>query len=241
MSQTAGRLVGAAGRTEGWPGAGVRAGTTVFRVDDRVTSDRAGGAPGQSRGGDAGDRGFVALDRDGTLIVERHYLSDPTGVELIAGAAEGLRRLDELGLRMVVITNQSGIARRYFDEGTVFRIHQRLRELLEAEGVRLGEIYVCPHVPADGCRCRKPEAGLLERAAWDLGCDPWTAFVIGDKASDVELGQRVGATTFLVRTGYGAGFAADPAVTPDYVVDDVGAAAQVIEGLLVKRRKTGAP
>jgi len=203
-----------------------------------MTMERAGGASGQSRG-DAGAGGFVVLDRDGTLIVERHYLSDPAQVELIAGAAEGLRRLDELGLHMVVITNQSGIARRYFDEATVSRINERLRRLLEVEGVRLGGIYVCPHLPADGCRCRKPEAELLERAARDLGCAAETAFVIGDKSSDVQLGQRVGATTFLVRTGYGAKFVADPDVTPDYVVNDLRAAAQVIERLLVERRKTG--
>ena len=202
-----------------------------------MTMDGAGGASGQSRGSDAGAGGFVVLDRDGTLIVEQHYLSDPAQVELIAGAAEGLRRLDELGLHMVVITNQSGIARRYFDEATVLLINERLRQLLEVEGVRLGGIYVCPHLPDDGCRCRKPEAELLERAARDLGCAAETAFVIGDKSSDVQLGQRVGATTFLVRTGYGANFIADSGVTPDYVVNDLRAAAQVIERLLVERRR----
>lgn len=204
-------------------------------ADGRITPVKVG-VPRQSRGSEL-DR-FVALDRDGTLIVERHYLSDPAEVELIVGAAEGLRRLGDLGLRMIVITNQSGIARRYVDEGTVIRIHERLRELLASEGVHLGEIYVCPHVPSDGCRCRKPETGLLERAAKDLGCHPRTAFVIGDKASDVELGRRVGATTFLVRTGYGARLVATPDIAPDYVVDDVGRAAQVIEGLLINGRPT---
>jgi D-glycero-D-manno-heptose 1,7-bisphosphate phosphatase len=194
------------------------------------------GALRQSPGSDVD--GFVALDRDGTLIVERHYLSDPAAVELIVGAAEGLRRLGDLGLRMVVITNQSGIARGYVDEGTMMRIHERLRQLLASEGVCLGEIYVCPHAPSDGCRCRKPETGLLERAARDLGYHPRTAFVIGDKTSDVELGRRVGATTFLVRTGYGARFAATADVAPDYVVNDVEGAARVIEGLLVSRRRT---
>jgi len=187
------------------------------------------------------ERGFVALDRDGTIIVERHYLADPARVELLPGAAEGLRRLIEMGLRLVMITNQSGIGRGYFDEATVERIHGRLRALLEAEGVRLGAVYVCPHVPGDGCQCRKPEVGLLERAARELGCDPGAAFVIGDKPCDVGLGQRVGATTFLVRTGYGSEFAAAADMTHDYIVDDVAAAAQVIGRLLVKRGTEAAP
>ena len=160
-----------------------------------MTGNRPGGTVGQPHEGNAGEGRFVVLDRDGTLIVERHYLSQPGQVELIPGAADGLRRLCRMGLRLVVITNQSGIARGYFDEAAVFRIHRRLRDLLQAEGVGLGEIYVCPHVPEDGCRCRKPEAELLERAARDIGCDPRAAFVIGDKACDVELGRRVGATT----------------------------------------------
>ena len=209
----------------------------VSRVDGRRASDRSGGTARRLPEGTSAERRFVVLDRDGTLIVEQHYLSHPGQVELIPGAAGGLRRLSQLGLGLVVITNQSGIARGYFDEAALFRIHRRLRELLEAEGVWLTGIYVCPHVPEDGCRCRKPEAELLQRAARDIGCDPRAAFVIGDKACDVELGRRVGATTFLVRTGHGAGFAGDTAVTPDYVVDDVKEAAQMIERLLVRQGK----
>jgi D-glycero-D-manno-heptose 1,7-bisphosphate phosphatase len=214
------------------PGAGRSA--KEPRAEGRLIPDTEGGALRHSW---RDDYGFVVLDRDGTLIVERHYLSDPTEVELIGGAAEGLRRLGDMGVPIVVITNQSGIARGYVDGGAVARIHERLRELLTAEGVHLGGVYVCPHVASDRCRCRKPEVELLERAARDLGCDPRTAFVVGDKASDVELGRRVGATTFLVRTGYGVRFVATPDLAPDYVVDDVGRAAQVIEGLLAKRRR----
>ena len=92
---------------------------------------------------------FVILDRDGTIIVERCYLSDPAQVELIPGAGAALRQLSEIGLGLVVITNQSGIGRGYFDRSRLDLIHRRLCELLEAEGVRLDGIYTCPHVPED--------------------------------------------------------------------------------------------
>ncbi len=177
-------------------------------------------------------RRFVVLDRDGTIIVERQYLSDPRQVELIPGAASGLRQLNEMGLGLVVITNQSAVGRGFFDTARLDLIHQRLRELLEAAGVPLDGIYVCLHRPEDDCLCRKPRPGLLESAAQELDFDPQSCFVIGDKVCDIELGQRVGATTFLVRTGYGAQVAAENTVTADYVVDDVWDAAQVIERLL---------
>lgn len=177
-------------------------------------------------------RRVVVLDRDGTLIVERHYLSDPEQVELIPGAAGGLRQLQERGLILVVITNQSGVGRGFFDRARLDLIHRRLEELLGAEEVHLDGIYVCPHTPEEDCRCRKPRIGLLERAASELGFDPRASFVIGDKVCDIELGRRVGAVTFLVRTGYGAEVSGKPTVTPDYVVDDVWGAAQVIRRLL---------
>ena len=177
-------------------------------------------------------RHFVVLDRDGTVIVERHYLSDPDDVELLPGAAEGLRQLREMGLGLVVITNQSAIGRGFFDEGRLEQVHQRLRELLAAECVQLDGIYFCPHLPDDNCGCRKPRTGLIECAATELGFDPRAAFVIGDKPCDVELGQRVGATTFLVRTGYGAQVEAEGVVVADYVVDGLDEVAQVIQDML---------
>lgn len=177
-------------------------------------------------------RRFVVLDRDGTINVECEYLSDPDQVELLPRAANGLRQLSERGLGLIVITNQSAVSRRFFDKARLDLIHRRLRELLEAEGVHLDGIYICPHTPEDDCPCRKPKPGLLELAAKELGFDPQACFVIGDKACDIELGQRVGATTFLVRTGYGAQVAAGNSVIPDYVVDNVWDAAQVIKRLL---------
>jgi D-glycero-D-manno-heptose 1,7-bisphosphate phosphatase len=177
-------------------------------------------------------RRFVVLDRDGTVIVERHYLSDPGQVELLSGAGSGLRRLAELGLGLVLVTNQSAIGRGFFDQPRLKLVHSRLRELLEAERVRLDGIYFCPHTPADECACRKPRPGMIETAAEELDFDLRRCFVVGDNECDVALGRHVGATTILVRTGYGAQVAAEGKVDPDYVVDDLDEAALVIERLV---------
>ena len=181
---------------------------------------------------------FVALDRDGTIIKECHYLSDPDLVELLPGAANGLRLLRELSLGLVVVTNQSPIGRGFFDEARLLEIHQRLVELLAAEGVELDGIYLSPHTPDDECSCRKPRPGMLQLAAQELNFELSDCFVIGDKVCDIELGQRVGATTFLVRTGYGGQVAAESIIKPDYVVEDVWEATQVIIGLLSMEERT---
>jgi histidinol-phosphate phosphatase family protein len=177
-------------------------------------------------------RPFVIFDRDGTLIVERHYLSNPDQVELLPGVAEGLRRLRDLGLGLLVATNQSALGRGFFDRDRLDQIHRRMEELLAAEGVRLDGVYVCPHTPDDDCPCRKPRPGLVEQAARELGFDPKQCFVVGDKECDIELGRRTGATTLLVRTGYGAELAQAGTCPSDYVVADAAEAARIIERLL---------
>jgi len=177
-------------------------------------------------------RRYVVLDRDGTIIVERHYLSDPQQIKLIPGATVGLREMMGMGLGLVVITNQSAIGRGFFDRMRLDLIHRHLREMLAHEGVQLTAIYFCPHVPEDNCPCRKPRLGLLEQAARELTFDPRISFVIGDKPCDIELGRGVGATTFLVRTGYGTQVDAEGVTTPDYIVDGLGDAARVIQHLL---------
>ena len=176
----------------------------------------------------ANGRRYVLLDRDGTLNVERNYLSDPAGLELMPGVGQALVALQKIGLGLVVITNQPGVGRGYLDVAQLDRIHVRLRELLSAEGVVLDGIYYCPHTPQDGCACRKPSTGLIENAAADLGFDPRRSFVVGDKSCDIELGARLGATTILVRTGYGA----QQEAQADHVVDDLRAAAEVIMRVL---------
>jgi D-glycero-D-manno-heptose 1,7-bisphosphate phosphatase len=176
------------------------------------------------------ERRYALLDRDGTIIVDRHYLSDPAQVELLPGAAEGLRRLQDLGFGLVVVTNQSGIGRGYFDEAQLTRIHERMAALLAAEQVRLDGIYVCPHRPEAQCSCRKPEPGLVFSAAVELNFEPSESLVIGDKSSDIVLGQRIGATTILVRTGYGTQTAAAATCQPDYIVDGLNEASHLMKG-----------
>lgn len=177
-------------------------------------------------------RRFVLLDRDGTIIVEKNYLSNPDHVELIPGAVKALKEFKKLGLGLVIITNQSGIGRKYFDLDALSKIHRKLTDLLFKGGVVLDDIYFCPHIPEDNCNCRKPKLGLIKKAAKEHNFDPKKCFVIGDKAIDVKLGQKMGATTFLVRTGYGAEIEKENLVKPDFIVDDLFQTAITIEEIL---------
>jgi histidinol-phosphate phosphatase family protein len=185
----------------------------------------------ESSGQDTG-RPVVVLDRDGTIIEEREYLADPKQVQLIPGVGAALRELKQIGFGLVVLTNQSGIGRGFFDEAQLKRIHKRLEHLLEAEGVYLDGLYFCPHKPDDDCFCRKPKLGLIQKASEELGFSPEASIVIGDKACDIDMGRMAGAMTFLVRTGYGAQVAAEENVTADFIVDDLPAATQAIRRLI---------
>jgi D-glycero-D-manno-heptose 1,7-bisphosphate phosphatase len=150
----------------------------------------------------------VFLDRDGTVNEEVGYLSDLKQLNVIPGAGAAIRRLNEAGFKVVLVTNQSGVARGYFPESFVLDTHALLEQKLRNEGARLDGIYYCPHHPTAGnsrytteCDCRKPGTGMIYRAARDLDIDVKKSYVVGDKWSDVELGQRAGAHTILVRSG----------------------------------------
>jgi D-glycero-D-manno-heptose 1,7-bisphosphate phosphatase len=171
---------------------------------------------------------FVILDRDGTINAEGEYVSSPEQVELLPGATAGLRAMRALGLGLIVVTNQSAVGRGYFDLARLEEIHRHLRKLLALDGVELDGIYICPHTPADGCDCRKPRPGLLQRAAAERGFAPADCFVIGDRPCDIDLGRAVGATTILVRTGYGAEHEAAQTAAADFVADDLCQAAEWI-------------
>lgn len=179
-------------------------------------------------------RRFIVLDRDGTIIEEREYLSDPDQVTLIPGAAAALRQFQQMGFGLAVITNQSGVGRGYFDLEQVKLVHERLERLLASEGVRLDGFYVCPHTPDDACACRKPSTGLMQQASSELGFSLQESIVIGDKACDIDMGRMAGATTFLVRTGYGAQY--ENSVAASFVVDDLAAATELIRRLARKER-----
>jgi D-glycero-D-manno-heptose 1,7-bisphosphate phosphatase len=137
-----------------------------------------------------------------------------------------------MGFGLVVITNQSGVGRGFFSWVQLEAVHLRLRELLEGEGIHLDGLYVCPHNPDDHCDCRKPKLGLLQKAADDLRFNMANSIVIGDKASDIEMGRLIGALTFRVRTGYGAQIAAGQTVVPAFIVDDLAAAVESIRRLM---------
>jgi D-glycero-D-manno-heptose 1,7-bisphosphate phosphatase len=149
----------------------------------------------------AAPKRLALIDRDGTIIVDKVYLRDPDGIEFAPGAIEGLRLLRDAGFALVLITNQSGIARGYFDAATLGRIHDRLQSMLAAEGLRLDAIYFCPHGPDDGCDCRKPAPGMVTKAMHDLGFRPEKAVVVGD--SDADMGAAAAAGVKGVRVAAG--------------------------------------
>lgn len=151
-------------------------------------------------------RPAVFFDRDGTLIVDADYLSDPEGVVLIPGAPESIRAARQAGWLAVVVTNQSGIGRGLYSEADYRAVDRRFQALLSAEGATVDAVLHCPHHPAftGACACRKPAPGMLLEAARRLGIDLGRSLMVGDKRSDLEAGAAVGAAPILVRTGYGA-------------------------------------
>ncbi|MFA5072411.1 MAG: HAD family hydrolase [Nitrospirota bacterium] len=151
----------------------------------------------------------VFLDRDGTVNKEVGYLTDLQDLALIPGAGTAIRKLNQAGFLVVLVTNQSGVARGYFTEDFVQNTHERLVQMLREEGAWLDGIYYCPHHPSAGnapyvtvCECRKPATGLIDCAVHDLNIDKTRSYMVGDKWIDVELGQRAGIRTVLVSTGF---------------------------------------
>lgn len=183
----------------------------------------------------------VFLDRDGTLNHDPGYISKPESFVLLPGAIEALRLLNRAGYLVVVVTNQSGIARGYFTEEGLLAIHQKLRREVGAGGAQVDAIYHCPHHPTAGdgpltraCFCRKPAPGMIYRAALDLEIDVGRSFMVGDGTGDVEAGRRAGCRTVLVLTGRGCetsrAIARDGGVSPDRTVEALLDAAQLIAG-----------
>jgi D-glycero-D-manno-heptose 1,7-bisphosphate phosphatase len=166
----------------------------------------------------------IILDRDGTIVVDRHYLSDPEELEFEQEAAIGLRKMRDLGFRLVIITNQSGIARGFFSLSRLDEIHAKLKQMLSSIGIALAGIYFCPHAPDDACDCRKPQLRLMRQASEDLGFDMSQAIVIGDKESDVEFGRLAGAVTMLIAKPAGT----VSTTAADYIVANLNEAADIL-------------
>jgi D-glycero-D-manno-heptose 1,7-bisphosphate phosphatase len=183
----------------------------------------------------------VFLDRDGTINQEVGYLKSLDMLKVIPGAGAAIKRLNDAGFKVVIITNQSGVARGYFPESLVHEAHALLTAMLGKDGATIDGIYYCPHHPTAGnskhtvrCDCRKPATGLMDRAARDLNIDLKKSFMVGDKWSDVELGHRAGARSILVRSGFAPDDAGNKRSShiedPDFTAHDLAEAADWIIG-----------
>ncbi len=206
---------------------------------DDVTPDRVAAAARELLEPPAAAPGAepaVFLDRDGTLIEEVEFLSRPEQVRLIPGAARAVSALNRAGYRVVLVTNQSGVARGLFTLDDLERIHQRLRELLAGEGARLDAIYVCPHHPREGtapeftrpCGCRKPAPGMFRDAVAKLKLDPAASVWVGDRWRDLAAAEAMGGRSVLVMTGYGPDEAPKPECRPTLVAPDLRRAGEWI-------------
>jgi D-glycero-D-manno-heptose 1,7-bisphosphate phosphatase len=177
----------------------------------------------------------VFLDRDGTINEEMGYINHPNRFRLLPGVADAIRRLNEAGVLVVVVTNQSGVARGYFHESLVTTIHQKLEELIAQKGAHIDRIYYCPHHPSAGppeyrkeCSCRKPAPGMIEQAVADLPIDLTRSYCVGDRIKDIYFGHTNGLQSLLVLTGYGRGeyeFQRDTwKEQPDFIADNLSEA-----------------
>ena len=151
----------------------------------------------------------VFLDRDGTIMIDTGYCHEPDKVQLIQGASEGLRLMDDAGFLLAVVTNQSGLARGYFTDRELYAVNSRLRQELQSHGADFDVLFYCPHHPDDSCNCRKPQPGLILQAASDYNLDLPSSFTIGDKESDVQAGHLAQTRTILVSRKLGTSRFAD--------------------------------
>lgn len=178
------------------------------------------------------------LDRDGTINREVSFIKDPDRFSLLPGAAEAIRLLNEHNILVVVVTNQSGIARGYLTEEDLRRVHERMFRLLAEQGAAVDAVYFCPHHPTEGdgkytvdCECRKPKPGMLSAAAKDHAIDLSQSWMVSDKLSDLQLDAEIRCRTMLVRTGFGEESLKGLATCrrkPDGVYDDLFAVVRAI-------------
>ncbi len=169
----------------------------------------------------------VFLDRDGTINEEVGYLDSLDRLVIFPAAFDAVRMLNEAGFKVVVVTNQSGVARGFFDEDFVDTVHARMDEIFREKGAIIDRFYYCPHHPTEGidryrilCDCRKPAPGMLIKASEELCIDLAGSYVVGDMAKDIILANNVGAGGILVRTGYGNNVDASD-IKPVYVARDI--------------------
>lgn len=182
----------------------------------------------------------VFLDRDGTVNEEVDFLTSPRDLHLIPRSAAAIRRANDLGLKVIVVTNQSGVARGLLTEAELLEVHRALADRLAAENARVDGIYYCPHHPTEGidgyrreCDCRKPGTGMIDRAVREFRVDPARSFVIGDRTADVGMARNAGARAILVLTGYGRAereLCERDRIPLDYVAEDLYDAMEFVAG-----------
>ncbi|WP_374165173.1 D-glycero-alpha-D-manno-heptose-1,7-bisphosphate 7-phosphatase [Arcticibacter sp. MXS-1] len=177
----------------------------------------------------------VFVDKDGTLIPDIPYNTDPALITLQENTAEGLRQLQSEGYLIIIISNQAGVARGIFEEKALDAVIGRMRELLQEQDVRLDGFYYCPHHPegtvagyAVECDCRKPSPGMIQRAVRDFDIDPFQSWMIGDILNDVEAGKRAGCRSILLDNGNETEWVISECRIPDYVVQNIDEAAMLI-------------
>ena len=178
--------------------------------------------------------GAVFLDRDGTINEEVAYLDSLEKLKIFPAAFDAVRMINEAGMKVVVVTNQSGVARGFFDETFVETVHEHMRATFEKSGAFIDRFYYCPHHPTEGigryrmfCGCRKPEPGMLLQASDDLDIDLTASYMVGDTAKDMEVANRCGARGILVKTGYGKEVA-PVEIRAAYIAEDILHAARWI-------------
>lgn len=170
----------------------------------------------------------VFVDRDDTINRDVHYCSRPEDFELLLTVGTGIRLLNREGFKVVVITNQSGIARGYFTEEMLERIHQKMVDELAQYGAQVDAIFYCPHHPDEGCECRKPKPKLTYQAIKQLHIDPRQSFTIGDRLMDVELARAIGCKSVMIPSELGKEELKNSSVFPDYIASDFESAAKWI-------------
>lgn len=177
-------------------------------------------------------RRAVFLDRDGTISEEMGYANHLSRFIVFPYAAAAVRRLNEAGLPVIVVTNQSGVARGFFPESLIEEIHAKMKDELGAGGAHVDGIYYCPHIRDNNCKCRKPLPGMLERAAMEHNLELRGSFLVSDRYADIEMGQAARCTSILVLSGYGRGEyewnRAKWLRQPDCVAEDLTAATDLI-------------
>ncbi len=180
----------------------------------------------------------VFLDKDATLVENIPYNVDPEQIRLAPGVAAGIPLLHAAGYRLIVVTNQSGVARGYFTEKALQPVEAKLRDMLRATGGLLAGFYYCPHHPQGSvveyavvCACRKPEAGLFFRAAVDHSIDLERSWMVGDTLDDIEAGRRAGCRTILINNGSETEWVLSPTRLPHFIVNDMAEAARLIVDL----------